>query len=110
MQPFALNVSALSALQLDRLDRYSNNLKRGDFVTCTSFSPSNSFGVVSLLSVQRARIVCKYLSGKVKGLEVKVVSALAPLTTVRSSSLGSGPDWQSLDLLRRVVVEGRSGS
>ena len=110
VQPFALNVSALSAMQLERLDRYSNNLKRGDSVTCTSFSTNNSLGMVSRLSVQRARSVCKYLSVKVVGLKVKVVSALAPLSTVRSSSLGSDPDWQSLNLLRRVVVEARPGT
>ena len=110
VQPFALNVSALSALQLERLDRYSNNLKRGDSVTCTSFSTNNSLGMVSRLNVQRARSVCKYLSVKVVGLKVKVISALAPLSTVRSSSLGSDPDWQSLNLLRRVVVEARPGT
>jgi alpha-tubulin suppressor-like RCC1 family protein len=110
VQPFALNVSALSAVQLERLDRYSNNLKRGDSVTCTSFSTNNSLGMVSRLSVQRARSVCKYLSVKVVGLKVKVISALAPLSTVRSSSLSSGPDWQSLNLLRRVVVEARPGT
>jgi alpha-tubulin suppressor-like RCC1 family protein len=110
VQPFALNVSALSAVQLERLDRYSNNLKRGDSVTCTSFSTNNSLGMVSRLSVQRARSVCKYLSVKVVGLKVKVISALAPLSTVRSSSLGSDPDWQSLNLLRRVVVEARPGT
>ena len=110
VQPFALNVSALSALQLERLDRYSNNLERGDSVTCTSFSTNNSLGMVSRLNVQRARSVCKYLSVKVVGLKVKVVSALAPIATVRSSSHGSGPDWQSLNLLRRVVVEARPGT
>ena len=47
---------------------------------------------------------------KVVGLKVKVVSALVPIATVRSSSLGSGPDWQSLNLLRRVVVEARPGT
>jgi hypothetical protein len=110
VQPFALNVSALSAMQLGRLDRYSNNLKRGDSVTCTSFSTNNSLGMVSRLNVQRARSVCKYLSVKVVGLKVKVISALVPIATVRSSSLGSGPDWQSLNLLRRVVVEARPGT
>jgi alpha-tubulin suppressor-like RCC1 family protein len=110
VQPFALNVSALSALQLGRLDRYSNNLKRGDSVTCTSFSTNTSLGMVSRLNVQRARSVCKYLSVKVVGLKVKVVSALVPIATVRSSSLGSDPDWQSLNLLRRVVVEALPGT
>ena len=110
VQPFALNVSSLSALLLERLDRYSNNLKRGDSVTCTSFSTNNSLGMVSRLNVQRARSVCKYLSVKVVGLKVKVISALVPIATVRSSSLGSDPDWQSLNLLRRVVVEARPGT
>jgi hypothetical protein len=110
VQPFALNVSALSAMQLERLNRYSKNLKRGDSVTCTSFSKNNSLGMVSRLNVQRARSVCKYLSVKVVGLKVKVISALVPIATVRSSSLGSGPDWQSLNLLRRVVVEARPGA
>jgi hypothetical protein len=110
VQPFALNVSALSAMQLERLDRYSNNLKRGDSVTCTSFSTNNSLGMVSRLNVQRARSVCKYLSVKVVGLRVKVISALVPMSTVRSSALGSDPDWQSLNLLRRVVVEARPGT
>ena len=110
VQPFALNVSALSTAQLKRLGRYSSNLKRGDVVTCTSYSFSNPHGTVSRLNVQRARSVCKYLAAKVSGLKVKVVSALAPVSTVRSSSLGSGPDWQSLNLLRRVVVEARPGT
>jgi len=110
VQPFALNVSALSAMQLERLDRYSNNLKRGDSVTCTSFSTNNSLGMVSRLNVQRARSVCKYLSVKVVGLRVKVISALVPMSTVRSSALGSDPDWQSLNLLRRVVVEALPGT
>ena len=110
VQPFALNVSALSAMQLERLDRYSSNLKRGDSITCTSFSTHNSLGMVSRLNVQRARSVCKYLSVKVVGLKVRVISAFAPLSTVRSSSLGSGPGWQSLNLLRRVVVEARPGT
>ena len=62
VQPFALNVSALSAVQLERLDRYSNNLKRGDSVTCTSFSTNNSLGMVSRLSVHRTQ--CRNVEGK----------------------------------------------
>jgi hypothetical protein len=110
VQPFALNVSALSAIQLERLDRYSNNLKRGDLVTCTSFSTKNSLGMVSRLNVQRARSVCKYLSVKVVGLKVKVIAAFAPANPVRSSTAGAFPAWQSLNLLRRVVVEARPGT
>jgi hypothetical protein len=110
VQPFALNVSALSATQLERLDRYSNNLKRGDWVTCTSFSSNNSLGMVSRLNVQRARGVCKYLSIKVEGLRVRVISAIAPLTAVQSSAAGASPHWQSLNLLGRVVVEARPGA
>jgi hypothetical protein len=105
VQPFALNMSALSTEQLRRLGRYSNNLKRGDVVTCTSYSPSNPHGTVSRLNVQRARSVCKYLSLKVVGLRVKVISAIAPVASVRSSFVGASPHWQSLNLLRRVVVE-----
>jgi alpha-tubulin suppressor-like RCC1 family protein len=110
VQPFALNKSALSATQLKRLDRYSNNLKRGDVVTCTSYSSSNPHGTVSRLNVQRARSVCKYLAGKVAGLRFRVVSAIALPATVRSSAAGAIPHWQSLNLLRRVVVEASPGT
>ena len=110
VQPFALNMSALNTVQLDRLVRYSANLKRGDTVTCTSYSPSNAFGVVSRINVQRARTVCNFLSTKVNGLHVRLVSAFAPTAPVRSSTAGSNPDWQSLNLLRRVVVEARPGT
>jgi 3-dehydroquinate synthase class II len=110
VQPFALNISALNTLQLDRLARYSANLKRGDTVTCTSYSSNNALGVVSRINVQRARTVCKYLSVKVVGLKVKVVAAFAPTVLVRSSSAGSLLGWQSLNLLRRVVVEARPGT
>ena len=110
VQPFALNKSALSATQLKRLDRYSNNLKRGDVVTCTSYSSSNLHGTVSRLNVQRARSVCKYLAGKVAGLRFRVVSAIALPATVRSSAAGAIPHWQSLNLLRRVVVEASPGT
>jgi hypothetical protein len=110
VQPFALNMSALNTVQLDRLVRYSANLKRGDTVTCTSYSPSNAFGVVSRINVQRARTVCNFLSTKVSGLQVRLVSAFAPTAPVRSSTAGSNPDWQSLNLLRRVVVEARPGT
>jgi alpha-tubulin suppressor-like RCC1 family protein len=110
VQPFALNISALNTVQLDRLVRYSANLKRGDTVTCTSYSPSNAFGVVSRINVQRARTVCNFLSTKVNGLQVRLVSAFAPTAPVRSSTAGSNPDWQSLNLLRRVVVEARPGT
>jgi alpha-tubulin suppressor-like RCC1 family protein len=109
VQPFALNKSALSATQLKRLDRYSNNLKRGDVVTCTSYSSSNLHGTVSRLNVQRARSVCRYLAGKVAGLRFRVVSAIALPATVRSSAAGAIPHWQSLNLLRRVVVEASPG-
>ena len=109
VQPFALNVTALNSLQLERLDRYSNNLKRGDSITCTSYSSNNLLGVVSRLNVRRARTVCNFLSIKVGGLQVKVISALAPLAIVRSSSVGAEPDLQGLNLLRRVVVEARPG-
>ncbi len=110
VQPFALNMSALNTVQLDRLVRYSANLKRGDTVTCTSYSPSNAFGVVSRINVQRARTVCNFLSTKVSGLQVRLVSAFAPTAPVRSSTAGSNSDWQSLNLLRRVVVEARPGT
>jgi hypothetical protein len=110
VQPFALNKSVLSATQLKRLDRYSNNLKRGDVVTCTSYSSSNPHGTVSRLNVQRARSVCKYLAGKVAGLRFRVVSAIALPATVRSSAAGAIPHWQSLNLLRRVVVEASPGT
>jgi hypothetical protein len=110
VQPFALNISALSTLQLDRLARYSANLKRGDTVTCTSYSPTNAFGVVSRINVQRARTVCNFLSIKVSGLRVRVVAAFAPTAPVRSSTAGSLSGWQSLNLLRRVVVEARPGT
>jgi hypothetical protein len=110
VQPFALNKSALSATQLKRLDRYSNNLKRGDVVTCTSYSSSNPHGTVSRLNVQRARSVCRYLAGKVAGLRFRVVSAIALPATVRSSAAGAIPHWQSLNLLRRVVVEASPGT
>jgi alpha-tubulin suppressor-like RCC1 family protein len=110
VQPFVLNKSALSATQLKRLGRYSVNLKRGDVVTCTSYSSSNPHGTVSRLNVQRARSVCRYLAGKVAGLRFRVVSAIAPPATVRSSAAGAIPHWQSLNLLRRVVVEARPGT
>ena len=109
VQPFALNMSALSTQQLKRLGRYSNNLKRGDVVTCTSYSSSNLHGMVSRLNVQRARSVCRYLAAKVAGLRFRVVSAIAPVATVRSSVVGASPHWQSLNLLRRVVVEAHPG-
>jgi hypothetical protein len=86
VQPFALNMSALSTQQLKRLDRYSNNLKRGDVVTCTSYSSSNPHGTVSRLNVQRARSVCKYLAGKVAGLRFRVVSAIAQTSSGRGQS------------------------
>jgi hypothetical protein len=54
--------------------------------------------------------VCKYLSVKVVGLKVKVISAIAPLATVQSSAAGAILHWQSLNLLRRVVVEARPGT
>ena len=109
VQPFALNMSALSTQQLKRLGRYSNNLKRGDVVTCTSYSSSNLHGMVSRLNVQRARSVCRYLAAKVAGLRFRVVSAIASVATVRSSVVGASPHWQSLNLLRRVVVEAHPG-
>ena len=110
VQPFALNISALNTLQLERLVRYSANLKRGDTVTCTSYSSNNALGVVSRINVQRARTVCNFLSAKVSGLRVRLVAAFAPTALVRSSSAGSLPGWQSLNLLRRVVVEARPGT
>jgi alpha-tubulin suppressor-like RCC1 family protein len=110
VQPFALNISALNTVQLERLVRYSANLKRGDTVTCTSYSPDNALGVVSRINVQRARTVCNFLSAKVSGLRVRLVAAFAPTALVRSSSAGSLPGWQSLNLLRRVVVEARPGT
>ena len=110
VQPFALNISALNTVQLERLVRYSTNLKRGDTVTCTSYSPDNALGVVSRINVQRARTVCNFLSAKVSGLRVRLVAAFAPTALVRSSSAGSPPGWQSLNLLRRVVVEARPGT
>lgn len=110
VQPFALNISALNTVQLERLVRYSTNLKRGDTVTCTSYSPNNALGVVSRINVQRARTVCNFLSAKVSGLRVRLVAAFAPTALVRSSSAGSLPGWQSLNLLRRVVVEARPGT
>jgi 3-dehydroquinate synthase class II len=110
VQPFALNISALNTLQLDRLARYSANLKRGDTVTCTSYSSNNALGVVSRINVQRARTVCNFLSAKVSGLRVRLVAAFAPTVLVRSSSAGLLPGWQSLNLLRRVVVEARPGT
>ena len=110
VQPFALNISALNTVQLERLVRYSANLKRGDTVTCTSYSPDNALGVVSRINVQRARTVCNFLSAKVSGLRVRLVAAFAPTALVRSSSAGSLPGWQSLNLLRRVVVEALPGT
>ena len=110
VQPFALNISALNTVQLERLVRYSANLKRGDTVTCTSYSSNNALGVVSRINVQRARTVCNFLSAKVSGLRVRLVAAFAPTALVRSSSAGSLPGWQSLNLLRRVVVEARPGT
>ena len=110
VQPFALNISALNTLQLERLVRYSANLKRGDTVTCTSYSPDNALGVVSRINVQRARTVCNFLSAKVSGLRVRLVAAFAPTALIRSSRAGSLPGWQSLNLLRRVVVEARPGT
>ena len=110
VQPFALNISALNTLQLERLVRYSTNLKRGDTVTCTSYSPDNALGVVSRINVQRARTVCNFLSAKVSGLRVRLVAAFAPSALVRSSSASPLPGWQSLNLLRRVVVEARPGT
>ena len=110
VQPFALNISALNTVQLERLVRYSANLKRGDTVTCTSYSPDNALGVVSRINVQRARTVCNFLSAKVSGLRVRLVAAFASTALVRSSSAGSLPGWQSLNLLRRVVVEARPGT
>ena len=110
VQPFALNISALNTLQLERLVRYSTNLKRGDTVTCTSYSPDNALGVVSRINVQRARTVCNFLSAKVSGLRVRLVAAFAPTALVRSSSAVSLPGWQSLNLLRRVVVEALPGT
>lgn len=54
---------------------------------------------------QPARRVCEYLSVK-----IAVILAIAPLSTVRSSSLGSGPDWQSLKLHMLVVAEACPGA
>jgi hypothetical protein len=110
VQPFALNISALNTVQLERLVRYSANLKRGDTVTCTSYSSNNALGVVSRINVQRARTVCNFLSAKVSGLRVRLVAAFAPTALVRSSSAVSLPGWQSLNLLRRVVVEALPGT
>lgn len=109
VQPFALNVSKLSTTQLNRLVRYSTNLKRGDTVTCTSYSGRNALGVVSRINVQRARTVCNFLSAKVSGLRVRVIAAFAPSAPVHSSTTGSLPGWQSLNLLRRVIVQARPG-
>jgi len=41
--------------------------------------------------------LCKYLLLNITMLNITVLSAPAPLSTERSSSLDSGPDWQSLN-------------
>jgi hypothetical protein len=111
---FASYAVALSTTQQQLLLRYSKLLRAGDTVNCVGYSEPNPFGVVTRISIQRARAVCSFLASKVRGLRTSWTAQPQPAAGVRPKSLVAlGNPTQpakTLSLARKVVVTAVAGS
>lgn len=102
--------SALRTKQQQLLQRFSRQLRAGDSVSCVGYSQPNALGMVTSISVKRARAVCAFLAAKVGGIRTSWVAQtqVQNPTAVRSAAL-SRPR-KPINLARTVVVTATAGS
>jgi hypothetical protein len=94
---FASYSTTLTDAQERQLARMAATLRRGDAVTCATFSDSDS--LVSSAGLRRATAVCRHLRRLVPGLRVQV-DVRVPLTPAEERQMGV----RGTGLLRRVMV------